>query len=205
MDEVFSIFIEKVGAPISRREVPPTSIERFRGKLPELLLSYWKEHGWCGFGDGIFWLVDPQEYEGVVASWVEGTNLENHDTYHLIARSAFGDLYLWGEKSGFSVKITSLLSRYTGDNYQFSESDATREVHNFFLSREKEYNDFDNLFDSAKKKLGTLKNDEMYAFVPAIMLGGRATLENLEKVKAIEHLILLSQIAGLEPYSFSDF
>ncbi|MBA6109021.1 DUF1851 domain-containing protein [Pseudomonas asiatica] len=205
MDEVFSIFIDKIGAPFSRREVPPSSIDRYNGKLPKLLLAYWKEHGWCGFGEGIFWLVNPQEYEEVVSSWTEGTNLESRDTYHLIARSAFGDLYLWGENSGFSVKITSLLSRYTGDDNKLTEDDATREVQSFFLSRKKEQNDFDNLFEPAKKKLGILKEDEIYAFVPALTLGGQPNLNNLEKLKAIEHLILLSQITELEPYSFSDF
>ncbi|MFT2187709.1 GAD-like domain-containing protein [Pseudomonas putida] len=205
MDEVFSIFLDNIGAPFSRREVPPSSIDRYNGKLPELLLAYWKEHGWCGFGEGIFWLVNPQDYEGVVSSWTEGTLLENRDTYHLIARSAFGDLYLWGENSGFSVKITSLLSRYTGENCTLTETEATREVQSFFLSRKKEHNDFESLFEPAKKKLGILKEDEIYAFVPALMLGGRPDLKNLEKLKAIEHLILLSQITKLEPYSFSDF
>lgn len=71
--------------------------------------------------------------------------------------------------------------------------------------QEKEHNDFENFFEPAKKKLGILKEDEMYAFVPALMLGGRPDLKNLEKLKAIEHLILLSQITELEPYSFSDF
>lgn len=170
-----------------------------------MLLAYWKEHGWCGFGEGIFWLVNPQDYEGVVSSWTEGSLLENRDTYHLIARSAFGDLYLWGENSGFSVKITSLLSRYTGENCTLTETKATREVQSFFLSRKKEHNDFESLFEPAKKKLGILKEDEIYAFVPALMLGGRPDLKNLEKLKAIEHLILLSQITELEPYSFSDF
>jgi hypothetical protein len=117
--------------------VPPSSIDRYNGKLPALLLAYWKEHGWCGFGEGIFWLVNPQEYEGVVSSWIEGTLLEHRDTYHLIARSAFGDLYLWGENSGFSVKITSLLSRYTGENCTLTETEATREVQSFFLTRKK--------------------------------------------------------------------
>ena len=100
MDEVFSIFLETFGGPVDRQEVPASSIERYRGKLPSQLLEYWGEHGWCGYGDGIFWIVNPQEYEGVVASWIEGTKFEQRDTYHLIARSAFGDLYLWGEKNG---------------------------------------------------------------------------------------------------------
>jgi hypothetical protein len=61
------------------------------------------------------------------------------------------------------------------------------------------------MFEPAKKKLGLLTQDEMYAFVPALAFGGSRDLANLEKVKAVEHLILLSQIATLEPYSFSDF
>ncbi|AEJ11416.1 GAD-like domain-containing protein [Pseudomonas putida S16] len=61
------------------------------------------------------------------------------------------------------------------------------------------------MFEPAKKKLGMLKHDEMYGFVPALAFGGSSDLANLEKVKAVEHLILLSQIATLEPYSFSDF
>jgi hypothetical protein len=44
----------------------------------------------------------------------------------------------------------------------------------------------------------------MYGFVPALMFGGPDTLDHIEKVKAVEHLTLLSQITGLQPYSFSD-
>jgi hypothetical protein len=36
------------------------------------------------------------------------------------------------------------------------------------------------------------------------MLGGPDTLDHLEKVKAVEHLTILSQITELQPYSFSD-
>lgn len=205
MDETLSLFIESIGAPIYRQEVPPSSIERYRGKLPDKLLEYWAEHGWCGYGEGIFWTVNPLEYEGVVASWLESTPLATRDIYHLVARSAFGDLYLFGENTGFSLKITAALSRYTGSTYEIAENDMNREVELFFSSIDKEYNDFDGLFDSALKRLGAPDKDEMFAFVPALTLGGRISLKNLEKVKTIEHLVLLSQITNLEPYSFSDF
>jgi len=49
-----------------------------------------------------------------------------------------------------------------------------------------------------------LKPDEMYGFVPALMLGGLDTFDHLQKVKAVEHLMLLSQLTELEPYSFAD-
>ncbi|WP_338921193.1 GAD-like domain-containing protein [Pseudomonas silesiensis] len=204
MDKVFARFIEKFGAPIDRQEVPASSIERYRGKLPKLLLEYWAEHGWCGYGDGIFWIVNPQEYDGVVSSWIEGTKYGERDTYHLIARSAFGDLYLWGEKTGFSLKITSVLSRCVLHNFELKTEEMDRELQGFLLSREVDTNDYGEMFKPAKKKLGMLRHDEMYGFVPALMLGGPDTLDHLEKVKAVEHLTLLSQIAELQPYSFSD-
>ncbi|WP_212626222.1 GAD-like domain-containing protein [Pseudomonas sp. PP3] len=204
MDKVFARFIEKFGSPIARQEVPVSSIERYRGKVPNLLLEYWAEHGWCGYGDGIFWIVNPQEYEGVVASWIEGTKLQKRDTYHLIARSAFGDLYLFGEKTGFSLKITSVLSRYVINNLDFRTEEMDRHLQGFLLTREVDANNYGDLFKPAKKKLGTLRHDEMYGFVPALVFGGPDTLDHLEKVKAVEHLTLLSQIAELQPYSFSD-
>ncbi|KAI2694091.1 GAD-like domain-containing protein [Pseudomonas sp. TNT3] len=204
MDEIFSIFLETFGKPIDRQEVPISSIERYRGKLPNQLLEYWEEHGWCGYADGIFWIVNPQEYEGVVASWLEGTKFETFDTYHLIARSAFGDLYLWGERTGASLKITSILSRFTTHTSIYTGEQMDKGLRSFLLSRQVDSNDYGNLFKPAKKKLGTLRHDEMYGFVPAFMLGGPDTLNHLEKVKAIEHLTILSQIAELQPYSFSD-
>ncbi len=40
MDEVFSIFLKTFGEPFGRQEVPKSSIERYKGKLPDLLLHF---------------------------------------------------------------------------------------------------------------------------------------------------------------------
>lgn len=204
VDKVFARFIDKFGAPVAWQAVPISSIERYKGKLPNQLLEYWAEHGWCGYGEGIFWIVNPQEYEGVLASWLQRTKFETLDTYHLIARGAFGDLYLWGEKTGASLKITSVLSRYTTHSSLFTGERMDKGLRNFILSREVETNDYGGLFKSASKKLGALAPDEMYGFVPALMLGGSDDLDHLEKVSAVEHLMFLSQLAELEPYGFAD-
>lgn len=203
-DEVFSLFLKEFAGQTDRREVPLSCIDLYRSKLPELLLKYWAEHGWCGYGEGIFWLVNPQEYEEVVASWIQGTKFETLDTYHLIARSAFGDLYLWGEKTGASLNITGILSKYAEFYSASGEEQMDKQLQNFLLTRNIGDDNYGEFFEPAQKKLGTLRHDEMYGFVPAFMLGGRDTLEHLEKVKAVEHLILLSQITELQPYSFSD-
>ncbi|WDY56098.1 GAD-like domain-containing protein [Pseudomonas sp. PSKL.D1] len=204
MDEVYSIFLETVGGVCHRQEVPPTSVERYQGLLPDLLLDYWKEHGWCGYGDGIFWLVNPQEYEGVLASWLISSSFNPDDTYHVIARNAFGDLYLWGEKTGPSLRIYCNVSRYMHNPINRLPQAMNRALQAFLLSLNREYLDFDDLFDLARRKLGVVSQDEIYGFTPALQLGGSATLKCIEKVKAFEHMIFLSQLDGLRKYTISD-
>lgn len=140
----------------------------------------------------------------MVTSWLEGTKFKDMDKYHLIARSAFCALYFWGEETGASLKIASIVSRSVTQTPVLSKDQSGKRVQGFLLSNEVEHNDFNELFKPAKKKLGTLRHDEMYGFVPALMLGGSPTLDHLEKVKAVEHLVFLSQLGPLEAYSFSD-
>lgn len=43
-------------------------------------------------------------------------------------------------------------------------------------------------------KLGPLEVDEMYGFVPTLTIGGAPKLENLQKVKIMEHLTFLADL-----------
>lgn len=197
MNEHFEYFLEKMGPAIDKRNVPPSSIERYRGKLPNQLLDYWQEHGWCGYADGLFWTVDPQEYEPVLEAWIGNTPFMAQDAYHIIGKSAFGEVYFLGERTGDSLKIFApgaycfpRKSIPVGERMNFG-------LRVFFGNRERKENDFANLFTPAFKKLGPLKHDEMYGFFPALALGGPATLDHLHKVKAVEHLVLLAQLDSL--------
>jgi hypothetical protein len=77
-------------------------------------------------------------------------------------------------------------------------------VQAFFASKDPERNDFDGLFQRALTTLGPLQPDEMYGFVPALALGGPGDLKHLQKVKTIEHLTFLSQLAPLTDWGFPD-
>lgn len=198
MDEDFESFLNDFGPAIEKRHVPPSSIDRYRGKLPDQLMSYWEEHGWCGYANGLFWTVDPQEYEPVLEAWIGDTPLMEHDAYHIIARSAFGELYFWGENTGDSLSIFApgaycfpSESRFVGEKMDFG-------MRLFFGALSIEVNDFADLFAPACRQLGRPKNDEMYGFVPALALGGPSTLDHLQKLKAVEHLVFLAQLAPLE-------
>lgn len=196
MDDNFASFLKDFGPAIERRHVPTSSIERYRGKLPDQLLAYWENYGWCGYANGMFWTVNPQDYEPVLDAWIGDTDFMGHDAYHIIARSAFGDLYFWGEKTGNSLRIFAPGSFCTSRKSILVADKMGMQV--FFGSRYVEDNDFEDMFAPALKKLGRLKHDEMYGFVPALALGSAGTLENLQKVKAVEHLVILSQLEALE-------
>jgi len=120
------------------------------------------------------------------------------DAYHIIARGAFGELYFWGERTCDSLKVFAPGSYCFPRESAFQNGDMERGLQVFFSKRNREENDFADLFVSASEKLGPLKHDEMYGFVPALALGGPSELSHLQKVKAVEHLVLLAQLAPLE-------
>jgi len=197
MDENFEYFLEKMGPVIERRHVPASSIERYRGKLPDQLLTYWDEHGWCGYADGLFWTVNPQEYEPALDAWIGDTPFMEQDAYHIIARSAFGKLYFWGEKTGGALQL-SAPGAFCIPAMVSSTDDMDFRMRVFFGTQSRSANDFEELFVPAMKQLGRLNHDEMYGFVPALAIGGTASLAHLQRVKAVEHLVLLAQLAPLE-------
>ncbi|RMV74283.1 GAD-like domain protein [Pseudomonas coronafaciens pv. atropurpurea] len=202
MDEHYAFFLKKFGPAVKRQLVPATSIDRYTKKLPEQLLKYWEDFGWCGYAEGLFWTVNPQDYESLLNTWFSGIESFKSDNYHVIARSAFGELYVWGEKSGYSLSITSYMSRYSTRNSTFTGSKSDLGVKVFFLSMNPEVINVADLFEPALEKLGELDSDEMYGFVPAIALGGSMELKNLQKVKVFEHLDLLSQLSPLQDWGF---
>ncbi len=203
MEEDYTFFLKKFGQATVSHTVPFSSIKRYEGKLPAQLLQYWESYGWCGYAKGLFWTVNPQDYEPILERWLVGTGLSELDKYHVIARSAFGQIYLWGEDTANSLSVSSYLSRYSYIPSVLSREKFDFGTRLFFSTMQPERNDVDHLFELALKKLGPLEADEMYGFVPALALGGPMELKNLQKVKTIEHLEFLSQLSPLQDWGFS--
>jgi hypothetical protein len=203
MDECFPHFhdYKNFGPAIQTRVVPKEKIAKFKGKLPDRLLNYWELYGFSGYGKGLFWLVDPEEYEPALEAWIGDTEFMEKDAYYVIARSAFGELYLWGTKSGQSLKICNVLDMIfpSDDTKEVSAGSSDRLIESFIAVQDKKDLDQNDhlgkpLFERAIKTLGPLAHDEMYGFVPALVLGGQADLKFLQKVKAVEHLVMLAQL-----------
>jgi hypothetical protein len=212
-DEDFVEFINEFGEPTHRTTVPAESIERWRGRLPDQLLTYWQQEGWCGYANGLIWTVDPDDYEDLIDEWLEDTPLERLDSFHVIARTAFGKLFTCGEKVGPVLDIASLthsLFALAKDLRSKSPADLDFEVRGFFAGTTRRgcdliANDKTALFEPALKKLGPLAPDEMYALEPALAVGGSIALEHLVRVKLDPHLTILRQLAApTMPYAHID-
>ena len=203
-DEDFEYFISKFGEATRRAEAPASSIQKWREKLPVQLLKYWQEEGWCEYAKGLFCTVDPNEYEDLVDEWLRDTKLDELDAFHVIARSAFGDLYACGEKTGRSVTIAcaiNMISAIPKELKPKTSAELDLSIRSFFaFSKPTRFDMKDEngqpLFERALAKLGPLEYDEIFGFEPAIVLGGKMRLENLTKVKLDAHLTILRQLAS---------
>ena len=208
MNEYFEDFYDYAGFGPAIKTIMPSkeTLDFFKGKLPDRLLEYWQQYGFSGWGDGIFWLVNPQDYHEILQTWLEDTEFakrENNgiDKYYVIGRGAFGDLVVWGRASGQSLDINSNFGMLfpTDSTEDLVEDGEELTIDLFFATMSKaplDQKDINEkpLFEHALKNLGPLEADEMYAFVPALALGGVNKLENLQKVKAIEHLNFLAEL-----------
>ena len=207
MDEDFEFFLEKFGPTIDRVDPSDEQIARYRNRLPDQLLDYWKEFGWCGYADGLYWTVNPEDYIPARDAWLDGSEYAEVDRYHVIARTAFGDLFLWGEQTGPCLEIVPIHGWYVPSDVHLQDmlnGKANTVVRHFFSMTKKQFINLHDinekpLFDRALKKLGPVSRDEMYGFVPATALGGPAKLDRLQKLSIIEHLVFLAQVS--EPYT----
>ena len=206
MDDYFKFFIKNFQQETKCRQLNGVEVSAYEKKLPSKLLSYWKERGLCSYGRGMLWTTYPSDYSGVMSELLRNTKFEKNDKYHVIARTAFGELYLWGEKTGHSLRISPIygsvyaLKEYT-DEIQNGKSDLL--IGAFFSTKKKaaiDYDDFNDepLFERALNIYGELEHDEMYGFEPALVIGGVPKLENLRKVKILDHLSILAELEPMQ-------
>jgi len=192
-DEDFDGFLEDFGPPGNQEPIPESVIEAYKHKLPERLFVYWRALGACSFGDGLFWMTNPDEYQDLLDGWLEGTPYESRTDLSVIARTAFGDLYVWASRKGSVFTIhpsSSLISRSAlqDDAATLSPEDEQKKMRYFWgfksLRSVDETDGADKpLFARALKKLGPLKSDEMYGYAQRPSIGGKDSISNIEIAK----------------------
>ena len=204
-DEDFEIFLEEFGEPTNHIQATDQQIEAYRDILPAQLLKYWQQVGFSGFKDGLFWFTNPAEFEDVIELFLEGTEFSDYDNYYVIARNAYGELYLWGERTGVSLEIVpalNLIVTEKGDENKISQGAADTAIRRFFGFQEPDDVDIEAelkpLFPSVLKKYGSVGKDEVMVFTPYLFMGGKKSVDNMSKENLHIFLQVMAELGGAE-------
>jgi hypothetical protein len=107
----------------------------------------------------------------------------------VLGRSSFGELFVLDEIFWLTLPHQSVSMMSTDDSDWFFGRTVTSKT--FMLQAELPRH------RAARTEAGPLEPDQMYTYVPALALGGSEETSNVERVKAIEQLVILSQMAEI--------
>lgn len=202
IQESMNDLFEYNGAYTNLRTVPTDNITEFKGKLPEFLLELWHQHGYGSWHNGLYNICNPHDFDGLLSQIFHADKDFSHKDCHVFSYSAFGNLHAWSEQYGI-VDIDLNDAIVSCDDLtspeEKSAANISMAVHlTLFEDKIASFNVFDDdnkpLFARACKRLGNLEPGECYGFFPALPMGGAPKLENLKRVKALDHFSFLAQL-----------
>ncbi len=184
---MFDKFLQTHGPSDSLKKPDGAVLKRFKSSLPDALLDLWQSSGFGSYGGGLLWLIDPQEMSDIAAEWVES---EVEPIPFL--RTAFGSFFYWRPFEDrpdvsfcnvFSYRSTPCV---TNMEVFFNDFLTDKNIRTKVLK--------EDLFKQAAKKLGSLSEDEMFGFEPALPIGGAMELKHAKRFPWREHLDFLLQL-----------
>lgn len=175
---------ENIDGFIKKSDVEDRIINKYKGKVPQEIIDFWEKYGFGSFLGGYLKSVNPEVFEEVLK---EGSQ-RFQDGIVLFA-TGMGDLIIW---SNNYVRVL---------NYRYGRIDTIMAGFDFFFDdlndigfREKDLKWAP--YEEAVNLLGTTEYDECFGYVPLLGLGGSEKVENLEKVKLIEHILIIINFMG---------
>ena len=204
-DEYFGYFLSKFGEPTAVIPAKKEQIESYRGVLPDKLLEYWSMVGFSGFQDGLFWITNPAGFDDALEAFIRDTDFVYYDNCQVFARSAYGELYLWGERTGASLSIIPHLNwikTMQGSEKAISCGDIDISIQRFIGFKESDDIDIKSnskpLFPSVLKKHGSVGKDEVMVFTPYLFMGGKKSVNYMSKENLHIFLQVMAELGGAE-------
>ncbi len=164
--------------------MPEASIREHSARVPHEIVELWREVGLAAGAGGFLRLIDPAEWAPILAETYPG-----HDEAVAVFATAFADVVVWergylnilrfrrGVVTVLVADLEMLLLVIDDQEFLDTEMDA-------------------GSYAAAVERLGMPEFDECFGYVPLLALGGPERVENLQRVKMREHVLLISQLAG---------
>ena len=199
--DVWSSIAAEFGSPSDSEEALPATIERFRDRLPRKILDFWRDHGWGSWNNGCLWMCDPTPFDAILGDLFEGDPKYNAENMTVVAYTAVNDLRIW-DRRGHTMLVNLRVSDcFAQPPSALTDPETSKPFSHDFLVGMMIKNAIENprsLYQRATRRWGPVGRGEVFAFVPALQLGGENSVENLIKVSALEHMSFLSQLEPLK-------
>jgi len=190
MNELLITNFVKEYVPGKEMKKPDEKLLEFANQmLPPEIVYLWTTYGFGDYGDGLIKVVDPRDYMHSLYCWLGGQDFHKIP----IMVSAFGDIFYYRKLENDVNDVSMLDIHYRridvcAFSYEefFEEYISDPEIKENVLRKD--------LFDQATKKLGSLKHNEAFFFVPALVLGGGEDIKYVSKGDASTHQHVLLEL-----------
>lgn len=161
-------------------------LDHAQGRVPDVLLELWRDHGLGFYGEQRLAIIDPGEWADVLTTWL-GSQCRSIP----FAVTSFGHLYHYDQVGGRD-RIQCL------DPHFVSNTVVSDDLVEFFTSHligpQSHVADLEGPRGGGREKLGPLEQDEIYMFVPALAIGGSVSPDSLDKGSGPVHLQVIHEL-----------
>lgn len=165
--------------------IPKETVQNYTNKIPKQVLNIWEKDGAGTILNGYLKIINPDD----LTELMQEVYTRSQDAIPLFVTS-MGDIIVW-EKN----RYLNLL------NFRKNKVDVISAGFDFFLEDLGDTEFLDEELDwqpypLAVREYGEPTFDECFGYVPILGLGGPEKVENLKKVKWMEHIYLITQFMG---------
>ncbi|MDD7973902.1 GAD-like domain-containing protein [Roseinatronobacter alkalisoli] len=205
----FDDILDVLGPMSFVEPVSAAEAERYRGRVPDGLLEFWRRSGRGALLQGFAWLCDPALLQPVVEEVFAGDPEYDAADFTCYLYDYEGTIEAWGAKNQrCTIDLTAFDQAKVhvhgpGPLRDLQQGSRTPDFHvaNFLRilgyrlghDMHEDYSDY-HMFTSASNRLGRLEPGEIFGFFPSRQMGGEGYPEDMQKVGVVEHLLFHTQL-----------
>ena len=168
------------------KEMPKEIIEKYKGQVPDEVIEIWKNYGLGSFLNGYLRVINPDDYKELI----EDTYFSGKESIPLFT-TAFADVITWENNKYIGIIF------YREEDFDIIDSGMDFFFTDIYTEDSLRNDFFDlNLYEKAVKKYGELEYNQSFCFVPLLGLGGKKSVDNLDKGDTLTHIYLITELVG---------
>lgn len=188
---MYEKFLERNADCISQT-VDDAFIAQYAGIAPESLITLWKEVGLGMFCDGLFRIINPEEFQ----FFADEYNSESFNKTVLpFMVTAFGDTFAYVDNTIIGDYVMYINVRYGTEKILSNNIELLLNKCVFNKSILEAWFKVER-YAEIKDKVGLPQLDECLGYVPTLALGGTETDDNIQILKTAPYIEIIAQSIG---------